>query len=307
MGAKMLESGGGELSMSMSDTAGLLNFDEYLHLETYSSIMFSIKKWYGNYILSPILLAGSLAIFLFAPEALFKKGIHTYVKDLSFRFLKRSIDIIGAIVGLILSAIFFCWVPILIKLTSKGPIIYKQKRIGFNRRNYTKLSGWSIGSYNRRNGDRRRINVHGMPFILYKFRTMKINAESACGPIWAEQNDPRVTKIGNWLRKYHIDEIPQFLNILKGEMSLVGPRPERPFIVYQLSKKVIEYPKRHRVKPGLTGLAQLKNGYDTDEKDIRKKIKYDLEYIQNNTILMDIKILLLTAKHLLLSHNGEMR
>ena len=196
-------------------------------------------------------MASSLAIFLLAPEALLKKGIESYVKDLSFRILKRSLDVCGAIVGLFLSAIFFWWVPILIKLTSKGPIIYKQKRIGINRRNYTNLSGWSIESYKRRNGDRRRINVHGKPFILYKFRTMKNNAERDCNPIWARQNDSRITKLGLWLRKFHIDEIPQFFNILKGDMSLVGPRPERPAIVYQLSKKAIEYPKRHLVKPGI--------------------------------------------------------
>lgn len=307
MEATMLKSHGGELSMSWVDNAGAVNFEENLPMHYSAAIMASFKKWYGSLILSPMLLAGSIAIFLFAPEALLKQGIQSYVKDLSFKFIKRTFDIGSAVIGILLSAIFLWWVPIFIKLTSKGPIIYKQKRIGINRRNGTHLSGWSIESYKRRNGDRRKINVHGKPFILYKFRTMKNNAEEQCGPVWAEQNDPRITKLGHWLRKFHIDEIPQFVNILKGDMSLVGPRPERPAIVYQLSKKAIEYPKRHLVKPGLTGLAQIMNGYDACDKDIMKKIKYDLEYIQNNTILMDFKILLMTARHMFFSRNGAMK
>ncbi len=271
-----------------------------------NALLISIKKWHGNYVLSPFFLFSSICIFLFVPEALLKKGVFVYVKEVSFRFVKRTFDIICAIVGLIFSAIFFWWVPIIIKLDSKGSIIYKQKRIGINRRDYTKFSGWSLGSKKRRNGDRRRINVHGKPFTFYKFRTMSVNAESDSGPIWATHNDPRVTRVGKWLRKTHIDEIPQFINILKGDMSFVGPRPERPYIVYQLSKKIMEYPKRFAVKPGLAGLAQIKNGYDFSEDDVKLKIKYDLEYINNNSILMDIKILMLTFKELMFSRrNGE--
>jgi lipopolysaccharide/colanic/teichoic acid biosynthesis glycosyltransferase len=292
--------------MFTKKSAQFLSFNATHELTSKSSLLISIKKWHGNYILSPFLLLSSIFVFIFIPEAIIKNGLSAYIKELSYRFIKRTFDLVCAIIGLILSAIFFWWVPLIIKLDSKGPIIYKQRRIGINRRDYTKFSGWSLGSKKRRNGDRRRINVHGKPFILYKFRTMKNNAERDCGPIWAEQDDPRITKLGLLLRKYHIDEIPQFLNILKGDMSLVGPRPERPAIVYQLSKKIIEYPKRNLVKPGLTGLAQIKNGYDTCEDDIRKKIKYDLDYIQNNTILIDIKILLMTIKHLVFSHNGEM-
>lgn len=269
-----------------------------------NSLSLSIRKWYGNYVLSSFLLLMSIAIFLLAPEALLKKGLYLYLKDIGYRLTKRSIDIIGSLVGLTLAVILFWWVPILIRLDSKGPIFYNQRRIGINRRNYTKLSGWSIESYKKRNGDRRRINVHGKPFILYKFRTMKCNAESNCGPTWASHEDERITRIGRWFRKHHIDEIPQFFNILKGDMSLVGPRPERPLIVHNLAKKIVEYPKRFAVKPGLTGLAQIKNGYDFKEDHVKYKVKYDLQYIQNSTILTDVKILLMTAKYLIFSSNG---
>jgi lipopolysaccharide/colanic/teichoic acid biosynthesis glycosyltransferase len=290
--------------MFTKKSAQVISFNAIHELTSKPSLLISIKKWHGNYILSPFFLLSSVFVFLFVPEGLLKKGLSTYIKELSYRFIKRTFDLVCAIIGLIFSAIFFWWVPIIIKLDSKGPIIYKQIRIGINRRDYTKFSGWALGSKKRRNGDRRRINVHGKPFTLYKFRTMNVNAESDTGPIWATLDDPRVTRVGKWLRNTHLDEIPQFINILKGDMSLVGPRPERPFIVYQLSKKIMEYPKRFAIKPGIAGLAQLKNGYDFSESDVRLKIKYDLKYINNNSIFMDLKILLLTFKELIFSRNG---
>ena len=124
---------------------------------------------------------------------------------------------------------------------------------------------------------------------------MKTDAEKHTGPVWAGRNDPRVTKVGRFLRKTHLDELPQFLNVVKGDMSLVGPRPERPFFVEKLSKEIPLYKHRHRVKPGITGWAQVKYKYDENIEDVRNKIKYDLFYIENNSWRLDLKILFNTV------------
>lgn len=154
----------------------------------------------------------------------------------------------------------------LIKLTSPGPAFYKQTRIGKDRE----------------------------PFTIYKLRTMRIDAEKGTGPVWATENDPRLTGIGKIIRKFHFDELPQLFNVLRGEMSIVGPRPERPFFVRDLTKKITEYPKRLRIKPGITGLAQVHHKCDATIKDVRKKIKYDLLYIRKVCFLVDIRILFRT-------------
>jgi lipopolysaccharide/colanic/teichoic acid biosynthesis glycosyltransferase len=124
---------------------------------------------------------------------------------------------------------------------------------------------------------------------------MKTDAEKHTGPVWAGRNDPRVTKVGRFLRRTHLDELPQFLNVVKGDMSLVGPRPERPFFVEKLSKEIPLYKHRHRVKPGITGWAQVKYKYDENIEDVRNKIKYDLFYIENNSWRLDLKILFNTV------------
>ena len=130
---------------------------------------------------------------------------------------------------------------------------------------------------------------------MLKFRSMKTDAEKHTGPIWAGKNDPRVTKIGRFLRKTHLDELPQFFNVIKGDMSLVGPRPERPFFVEKLSKEIPLYRHRHRVKPGITGWAQVKYKYDENIEDVRNKIKYDMFYIENISWRLDLKILFNTV------------
>jgi lipopolysaccharide/colanic/teichoic acid biosynthesis glycosyltransferase len=155
----------------------------------------------------------------------------------------------------------------MIKLNSHGPILYRQMRVGKD----------------------------GRHFKMLKFRSMKTDAEKHTGPVWAGRNDPRVTKVGRFLRRTHLDELPQFLNVVKGDMSLVGPRPERPFFVEKLSKEIPLYKHRHRVKPGITGWAQVKYKYDENIEDVRNKIKYDLFYIENNSWRLDLKILFNTV------------
>ncbi len=188
------------------------------------------------------------------------------------RKVKRMLDIIVSLVILILSLPISVITAILIKLETPGPVIFKQERVGLN----------------------------GKVFKIYKFRSMVNDAEKKTGPVWAGKNDPRITKVGKFIRKVRIDEIPQMLNVLKGEMSLVGPRPERPFFVEKFAKEIPLYKRRLLVKPGITGWAQVKHKYDETIEDVKTKLKYDLFYIENMSIRMDLKILFRTVFTVLL-------
>ena len=178
--------------------------------------------------------------------------------------VKRAMDIVGSIFGIIVASPIMLLACLLIKLTSPGPLIYKQERVG----------------------------LHNKTFRMYKFRSMEIQPESEEKKAWTTKNDPRVTGIGKLMRRTSIDELPQLFNILKGDMSLVGPRPERPFFVEKFREEIPRYMVKHQVRPGLTGWAQV-NGYRGDTS-IRKRIEYDLYYIENWTIGFDIKIMFLT-------------
>ena len=177
--------------------------------------------------------------------------------------LKRIFDIVISFLILFLTLPLSFFVAIAIKLDSKGPVLFKQERIGMN----------------------------GKKFKIYKFRSMYQDAEKNTGPVWSTKNDPRVTRVGKILRKLRIDEIPQFVNVLKGVMSLVGPRPERPYFVEQLSGQIPYYKRRLKVRPGITGWAQVKHKYDESIEDVKVKLRYDLFYIENMSLRMDIKIL----------------
>lgn len=183
-------------------------------------------------------------------------------------FWKTGFDLLLALVLTVLLAPLFLIVAIVIKLTSKGPVFYLQERVG----------------------------KAFKPFKIIKFRTMIADAEKESGPVLAAANDPRTTRAGAVLRKYHIDELPQIYNVLSGQMSFIGPRPERPVFVEQYMKSVSGYGERYRVKPGITGLAQI-SGYYASDAD--RKLKFDLMYIYNPSFLLDLKILLRTAKILL--------
>ena len=178
--------------------------------------------------------------------------------------VKRVMDIAGSIVGIIVTSPLMLLMCLIIKLTSPGPLIYKQERVG----------------------------LHNQTFWMYKFRSMEVQPESKEKKAWTVKNDPRVTPIGKFMRHTSIDELPQLFNILKGNMSLVGPRPERPFFVEKFREEIPRYMVKHQVRPGLTGWAQV-NGYRGDTS-IRKRIEYDLYYIENWSIGLDIKIIFLT-------------
>lgn len=178
--------------------------------------------------------------------------------------VKRMMDIIGSVCGIIVASPVMLVACLFIKLTSPGPLIYKQERVG----------------------------LHNKNFWMYKFRSMEVQPESAEKKAWTTKNDPRVTGVGKFMRRTSIDELPQLFNILKGDMSLVGPRPERPFFVEKFREEIPRYMVKHQVRPGLTGWAQV-NGYRGDTS-IRKRIEYDLYYIENWTVGFDIKIMFLT-------------
>jgi sugar transferase (PEP-CTERM system associated) len=190
---------------------------------------------------------------------------------------KRAIDLVISIVGLILSAPIALLAVIAIKLDSRGPVIYSQERVGENER----------------------------VFKLYKFRSMSNDAENGSGPVWALANDPRVTRVGKLLRKLRIDEIPQMINVLKGEMSFVGPRPERPFFVSKFKEKIQYYHLRFSVKPGITGWAQISYAYADSEESAIEKLQYDLYYVKNISPLFDLQIIFETLKTVLLRRGAQ--
>lgn len=236
-------------------------------------------------------LMSTLYIFV-VPASLSRPAL---IQAMVNRVLKRTLDILGAIVGLMLTSPLWLLIPIVIKLDSHGPVFYTQTRVGINRRKRDRRCFDRTADDNRRDRDRRRVDYMGKPFEVIKFRTMVQDAEKGSGPVWATKGDARITRVGAFLRRTRIDEIPQFINILKGDMALVGPRPERPNFVRDLSTKVHGYASRLEVKPGLTGLAQIENGYDSTIASVAEKVRFDLQYIKNWSILSDVKIMLRTV------------
>ena len=253
------------------------------------------QRFKGEWLIAPFFLFSSLAIILAVPEKLVKKIMAPFT-DANFwdQFGKRTLDFGGAIAGFIFAAIFFIVMPILIKLDSRGPVFYGQQRAGLNHRKRDRRQVNIAVAHDRRVGERRQQDLYGRPFTVYKFRTMKVDAEKQSGAVWAQKNDPRVTRMGRILRFIHVDEIPQFFNVLCGEMSLVGPRPERPQIMTKLIDDIPRFPERLQVKPGITGIAQIYCGYDETIDDAREKLRYDLLYVKNSTFKYDVQIMLKT-------------
>ncbi len=208
--------------------------------------------------------------------------------------LHSGLNFLLASIALVLLLPVFLIIALLVWLTSDGPVLYTQVRVGLDRRLPVD------GSQNHR----RERDIGGLPFTIYKFRTMRVDAEHHSGAVWAQQRDPRVTPIGRLLRQYRLDELPQLLNVLKGEMNIVGPRPERPTIFAELREHIAEYPLRQRAKPGITGLAQINHHYDRSLEDVRTKVHYDLEYIRRQSVSEDFRIMLKTLPVILLRRGG---
>jgi sugar transferase (PEP-CTERM system associated) len=219
-------------------------------------------------------LCGKLSVENLLPSSLiFSDG---FKRSAIVKRLKRYMDIMASLSGLILLSPAGLLVSLAIKIDTPGPIFYRQERVGED----------------------------GKIFELLKFRSMQVNAEEN-GPIWAKANDQRVTRVGRVIRKLRLDEIPQMINVLKGEMSFVGPRPERPFFVNQLKNEIPFYSYRHSVKPGITGWAQIRYRYGASKEDALEKLKYDIYYIKHMSPLLDLMIISETAKIVLLGKGAR--
>lgn len=208
--------------------------------------------------------------------------------------VKRVFDVVCAGLALILLSPILMIAAILIKMESRGPVFFVQERVGLNRRFRDRRSSYRRVRYEKRNSRDRRRNIQaGRPFDIYKMRTMRSDAENS-GPALARENDPRITRVGKLLRKTRIDEIPQFLNVIKGDMSIIGPRPERSFFINQIKHEVPEFHLRLRIKPGITGLAQVEHGYTQTLDLMKEKLFYDLKYILELSVVQELLILVKT-------------
>jgi lipopolysaccharide/colanic/teichoic acid biosynthesis glycosyltransferase len=208
----------------------------------------------------------------------------------------RALNAAIAAVALMVLLPVFVIVALLIKLTSPGPVLYLQTRIGLDRRRPSRRGGDAY--------DRRARDLGGRAFAIYKFRSMYIDAESRSGAVWATKADPRITPLGRFMRKCRIDELPQFINVLLGDMNIVGPRPERPSIFQRLRSDIPDYPIRQRAKPGITGWAQINQCPDLCLDDVRRKVHYDIEYLQRQGLIEDVMIMAKTVPVVLFKLTG---
>src|SRR5688572_10396441 len=257
--------------VSLSDQRGKLPMDRLLDMRLRSGVLFDhLASIYEEY-------TGKIALENLRPSWLvFSTGFR---KGRSVMIIKRAFDIIASVCGLILASPLMLLSALLVKLDSpRDPVLYHQERVGLN----------------------------GALFTLHKFRTMRIDAEAATGPVWsAGDQDPRITAVGRFMRKTRLDEIPQLWNVLRGHMSLIGPRPERPEFVEQLTKEIPFYGQRHVVKPGVTGWAQVRYSYGASVEDALEKMQYDLYYVKHMSLMFDILIALETIKTVILRRGAK--
>jgi lipopolysaccharide/colanic/teichoic acid biosynthesis glycosyltransferase len=218
-----------------------------------------------------------------APDArpLARAVVDPYVPNPRSELLSRVFNCAVATGIFVVTLPLMILTAVAIKLTSRGPVIYSQVRVGLDRR-------WNR---TRSLHDRRGEDVGGTQFTIYKFRSMRVDAEKDGKAVWAKKDDDRCTPVGRFIRKVRLDELPQLVNVIRGDMNMVGPRPERPSIVVRLREEIENYGVRQRVKPGLTGYAQVFHGYDTDIDGVRVKLSYDLRYLQEQSMLTDLRIL----------------
>jgi sugar transferase (PEP-CTERM system associated) len=253
--------------VSLSDARGKLPMDKLLEMKLDGVQFAHLASVYEEY-------TGKIAVDNLRPSWLiFSSG---FSKTRLLTIAKRALDIAAALLGIALSAPMQVLVAAAVRLTSRGPVIYRQNRVGLD----------------------------GQIFMMRKFRSMREDAEAATGPVWARAHDDRVTPIGGLLRRTRLDELPQLWNVLVGDMSLVGPRPERPEFVATLTHAIPFYGQRHVVKPGVTGWAQVRYTYGASDEDAMQKLQYDLFYIKHLSIWLDLYIMLRTVKVVLLGRNA---
>jgi lipopolysaccharide/colanic/teichoic acid biosynthesis glycosyltransferase len=227
------------------------------------------------------------------------------------QLLERLANVILASIALLLAMPLMLLIAIAVKLTSPGPVLYLQPRVGLNRRGARVVgtgrdhARWHLWvRFLAAHDDQRARDLGGNVFMIYKFRTMCEESERDSGAVWAVQNDPRSTRMGCFLRKYRLDELPQLFNVLNGDMNIVGPRPERPTIFARLCEEVEDYPLRQGAKPGITGWAQINLLYDSCVDDVRTKVRYDLEYLRQRSLVRDLRIMVQTLPSVLFKRRG---
>jgi sugar transferase (PEP-CTERM system associated) len=249
--------------VSLADARGKLPMDKLLEMKLDGVSFDHLASVYEE-------LTGKIAVENLRPSWLiFSSGFR---KSRLVHSAKRALDVAAALVGLVLAAPIMAIVAIVVKLTSDGPALYRQQRVG----------------------------VQGRVFNVVKFRSMRQDAEAATGAVWASKNDRRITAAGRFLRRTRLDELPQLWNVLIGDMSLVGPRPERPEFVRQLTEQIPFYGQRHVIRPGLTGWAQVRYTYGSSVEDAMEKLQYDLYYIKNLSIPLDLFVIFSTVKTVIL-------
>jgi len=257
--------------VSLSDQRGKLPMDQLLDVRLRSGVLFDhLASVYEEY-------TGKIALENLRPSWLvFSTGFR---KSRLITAIKRVFDVTAAVCGLILSLPLMIITAIVVKLESpRDPVLYHQERVGLN----------------------------GATFTIHKFRTMKSDAEAATGPVWsAGDHDPRITRVGHFMRKTRLDEIPQLFNVLIGQMSLIGPRPERPSFVEKLTQQIPFYGQRHVVKPGVTGWAQVRYSYGASVEDAIEKMQYDLYYVKHMSLMFDVMIALETIKTVVLRRGAK--
>lgn len=210
----------------------------------------------------------------------------------------RILNFCLASLALIVLSPVLVLVTLSVKLSSPGPILYTQTRIGLDRRRPRRKCGGRIIA------DRRTRDLGGHVFRIYKFRSMRTDAETGTGAVWATKGDARVTSVGRVLRKCRLDELPQLINVLRGDMNIVGPRPERPSIFARLREDIVEYSVRQRAKPGITGWAQVNATYDVTVEDVRRKVRFDIEYLRRQSVIEDLRIMMRTIPVVLFHRSG---
>ncbi len=254
--------------VALDDKRGIMPYNELLRCKIRGLTVIDGESFYEQ-------IAGKVLVEKINPSWLiFSEGFR---KPPLSRFMKRLVGLCLSVFMLIVLSPLMALTALAIKLDSRGPVIFSQKRVGQD----------------------------DEEFMLHKFRSMREDAEQATGPVWASEDDPRITRVGRLIRKLRIDELPQLWNVLKGDMSFVGPRPERKFFVEKLKQTVPYYSERHSVKPGITGWAQIKYPYGDSEEDALEKLKYDLYYVKNMSMVLDLIIIFHTVKIVLLGRGAQ--
>jgi lipopolysaccharide/colanic/teichoic acid biosynthesis glycosyltransferase len=279
--------------------SGLVDMAKLALFMSAASVVFAVcwrRLPWPVYVMELSFTTGLMAAFRFAPRLAedFSEAASIHSQAV-LRFAmaerpRRALNVFVALLGIAVTFPLWILIGMAIKLTSRGPVFYKQERIGLDLRSVRSLENGS----RREHDPRRKHDLGGRPFMMYKFRTMTVDAESSTGAVWCAKQDSRVTAVGRFLRHCRLDELPQLINVLKGDMNVVGPRPERPSIFAELRAKIPNYSLRQRARPGITGYAQVNLEYDSSIDDVARKLKYDLQYLQKQGVAADLHIMVKT-------------